>query len=73
MITNVSALLPSCMFPLLLQIDDLPNLQLGQLTGSFNSLKPTWSSADTHWPKDTMAKAFVIQGKKTGFKDKYIH
>ncbi|KAL7408676.1 hypothetical protein ABVT39_027359 [Epinephelus coioides] len=53
------------MFPLLLQIDDLPNLQLGQLTGSFNSLKPTWSSADTHWPKDTMAKAFVIQDMKS--------
>lgn len=55
------------MLPHLLQTDDLLCLQLGQLTSSFNSLKPTWCSVDTHWPQETMEKAFVIKGKTTGF------
>lgn len=55
------------MLPHLLLTDDLLGLQLGQLTRSFNSLKPTWSSAGTHWLTETMENMFVVKGKKTSF------
>jgi len=43
----------------------MPCRQLGQLTSSFNRLKPSCRSIGIRWLKETMEKAFVIKGKKT--------
>ncbi len=58
---NVSVPPPGCTLPHLLQTDGLLSLQLGQLTSRFNSLKPTWSSADTHWPGKQWRKLLSLK------------